>query len=143
MKSAPLLFALITGLAACGSETPTATGTICPSPDPMSLTYDNFGAQFMETYCTMCHAASIPRAQRNGAPLFHDFDTLLGVLQVHEHVDEQAGFGPDAENTFMPPKRCPSEPGGVANTDCKQPTDAERKELAEWIACEANREHSF
>ena len=130
-------------LAACGEGTPTPTGTLCPDPDPGTLTYDNFGRQFMTDYCTMCHDKALPRAQRNGAPLYHDFDTLLGVLQVQNHIDEQSGFGPDAENTFMAPDRCPSEPGGSLATSCRQPTADERTKLAEWLACEKARPHSF
>ena len=129
-------------VAACGgSGTPTATGTVCPSPDPQSLTYDNFGAQFMIDYCTMCHARALPRSQRNGAPLYHDFDTLLGVMQVQNHIDSQTGYGPEAENEFMPPERCPSEPGGAIAIDCRQPSADERRQLAEWLACEKDRPH--
>lgn len=129
-------------LAACGSD-PAPTGTVCPDPDPMTLTYDNFGREFMAKYCTWCHDSSLPRSQRNGAPLYHDFDTLEGVLQVPDHIDEQTGFGPDARNTFMPPDRCPSEAGGALDTNCAKPTDDERTKLAEWIACERNRPHDF
>lgn len=126
-------------LAACG-EAPTPTGTVCPSPDPMTLTYDNFGRDFMTRYCTQCHDSALPRSQRNGAPIYHDFDTRLGVRQVLGHIDEQAGFGPDANNTFMPGSRCPSTPGGPVDKACDQPTTDERTKLAQWIACEKTRE---
>ena len=36
----------------------------------------------MARFCTACHASTLPRSQRNGAPIYHDFDTLTGVLQV-------------------------------------------------------------
>ena len=134
--------AIIIGLAACGGN-PTSTGTVCPDPDPMTLTWDNFGREFMTKYCTWCHDSSLPRSQRNGAPLFHDYDTLLGVLKTPDHIDQQAGHGPDASNNFMPPERCPASPGGALSKDCARPTDAERRQLAEWIACERNRDHSF
>ncbi|NVB80695.1 MAG: hypothetical protein HOV81_20030 [Kofleriaceae bacterium] len=140
MKHIPLVLLL---LCACSGGDPTPTGTVCPDPDPMTLTYDNFGREFMTKYCTWCHDSSLPRSKRNGAPLYHDFDTLLGVLQVPDHIDEETGIGPDATNRFMPPDRCPSELGGVANTNCAKPTDEERKQLAEWIACERNRPHNF
>jgi hypothetical protein len=133
-------FALV--LAACGG-TPTSTGTVCPDPDPMTLTWDNFGQDFMTRYCVWCHDSSLPRSMRNGAPLYHDFDTLLGVLKTPDHIDQQAGIGPDAENRFMPPDRCPSTIGGSINRDCAKPTDDERRKLSEWIACERNREHTF
>ena len=116
---------------------------MCPDPDPGTLTYDNFGREFMTKYCTWCHDSSLPRSQRNGAPLYHDFDTLVGVLQVPDHIDEETGFGPNAKNEFMPPDRCPSSIGGTANTNCPQPTAEERTKLAEWIACERNRPHNF
>jgi hypothetical protein len=129
--------------AACTGATPTSTGTVCPDPDPLTLTYDNFGKPFMEKYCTWCHSSTLTHSKRNGAPLFHDFDSLLGVLQTPDHIDQQAGIGPDASNDFMPPDRCPSEPGGALSVDCQQPTDEERRELAEWIACERDRPHMF
>jgi hypothetical protein len=137
MKKYVLLFVL----AACGGDSPTPTGTECPSPDPMTLTYDNFGRDFMQRYCIVCHDSSLTRSMRNGAPLYHDFDTLIGVLQVSNHVDEQAGSGPNASNDFMPPSRCPSTKGGALDTDCARPTEEERKNLALWIACEKNRTH--
>lgn len=128
-------------VAACGSSAgPTPTETVCPTPDPMTLTYDNFGRDFMQRYCTWCHDSALPRSQRNGAPVFHDFDTLLGVRQVIDHVDEEAGFGPAAQNTFMPGDRCPSTPGGPLDKPCDQPTAEERTKLAEWLACEQLRE---
>ena len=135
--------ALLALLVACTGGTPTSTGTVCPDPDPGTLTYDNFGKPFMDKYCRWCHDSSLPRSKRNGAPLFHDFDDLEGVLQVQNHVDQQTGIGPNASNDFMPPDRCPSELGGPLNTSCAKPTDEERRQLAEWLACEQNRPHMF
>lgn len=136
-----ILALLIVGCGGGGSPTPTET--VCPTPDPNTVTYDNFGQQFMADYCLQCHTETLPRSQRNGAPLFHDFDDLIGILQVANHIDEQAGIGPAAANHFMPPARCPSTPGGPLAIDCPQPTDDERRQLAEWIACEPDRPHSF
>ncbi len=130
-------------IAACGGS-PEPTGTVCPDPDPMTLTYDNFGREFMTKYCTWCHSSALSmRSQRNGAPLYHDYDTLLGILQTPDHIDEQAGAGPSATNDFMPPERCPSSAGGALDKDCAKPTKDERTKLAEWIACERNRPHNF
>lgn len=131
-----LIFAL---LVACGPS-PTPTGTECPDPDPLTLTWDSFGRDFMTRYCTWCHDSSLPRSQRNGAPLYHDFDTLEGTRQTPDHIDEQAGFGPNAENQFMPPERCPSTKGGALDTTCPVPTAEERRNLAMFIACERKRE---
>jgi hypothetical protein len=135
-----LILAFLIG---CGSEVPTPTETVCPDPDPNTLTYENFGTTFMEKYCLHCHASALPRSQRNGAPLFHDFDDLQGIFVVAGHIDEQAGIGPAASNSFMPPSRCPETPGGPLAIDCVQPTDEERRQLAEWLACEVDRPHSF
>lgn len=133
--------ALVLLLAAC--DAPTPTGTVCPDPDPGTLTWDSFGKPFMDKYCTWCHDSSLPKSKRNGAPLYHDFNTLLGVLKTPDHIDEQAGAGPDATNEYMPPGRCPSTIGGSIDSDCMKPTLAERKQLAEWIACERARPHEF
>jgi len=135
------LFLLSFVLVACTNSAPppTATRTMCPDPDPNALTWDNFGQKFMADYCTACHSSTLPHAQRNGAPLYHDFDTLRGVLQVADHIDEYAGSGPAAHNTAMPPSRCPSVPGGSLDRDCPEPSDAERTNLSLWIACEQLR----
>ena len=112
---------LLVLLIACAKPTP--TGATCP-PDN-TLTYENFGKPFVESYCTQCHSSTLMGADRHGAPLYHDFDTLEGILEVHEHMDEQAAAGPNAINRFMPPD----------GED--QPTDAERYQLGTWLACEA------
>jgi uncharacterized membrane protein len=96
------------------------TESTCPSGS--TLTYNNFGKQFVETYCTRCHASDKMGAARNGAPAFHDFDSLFGIMAVSAHIDEVAAAGPAATNEGMPP----SSP---------KPTLAERQMLGEWIAC--------
>lgn len=124
-------------LAACtNTPPPTPTEAVCPNPNPNPLTWDNFGQKFMTDYCTWCHASTLSHAQRNGAPLYHDFDTLMGVLEVTQHIDEYAGSGPAAHNTAMPSSQCPSVPGGPLDRDCPTPSDAERTNLSIWLACE-------
>jgi hypothetical protein len=130
------------GLVGCAnSATPTPTEAVCPNPDPETLTYDSFGQQFMTTYCVSCHDSALKHAQRNGAPLYHDYDTLMGILEIPDHIDQYAGAGPAATNTLMPPGRCPSVMGGALDIDCPQPTDAERTQLSVWLACEKARPH--
>ena len=132
------LIVLSVMLAACTNSAPppTPTQTVCPDPDPNTLTWDNFGQKFMADYCTWCHASTLPHAERNGAPLYHDFDTLRGVTQVADHIDQYAGSGPAAHNTAMPPSQCPSVPGGPLDRDCPTPSDAERTNLSMWLACD-------
>lgn len=112
-------------LAACssdgGSKPPMATDSACPPTS--TLTYDNFGKPFMQAYCTRCHASTLHGDDRQGAPVFHDFDSLVGILQVANHVDSYAAAGPSAENDRMPNE------GPV-------PTLDERYRLGEWLACE-------
>jgi len=131
------------GLLGCTQTVPTPTGAVCPSPDPMTLTWDSFGHDFMERYCVNCHTSSLPVSKRNGAPLFHEVDTLINVLEIADHVDQWAGFGPNAHNTFMPGEgtggRCPSTLGGPLDIDCPMPTAEERTNLAVWLACEQHR----
>jgi hypothetical protein len=130
-------------LAACTNSAPppTPTQTVCPTPDPGTLTWDNFGQKFMADYCTVCHASTLRHADRNGAPLYHDYDTLMGVLEIPDHIDAYAGSGPAADNSAMPPSRCPSVAGGSPDRDCPVPTEAERANLSMWIACERLRPH--
>ena len=141
-------------VAACTTAHPTPTGTTCADPDPVTgtttLTWDNFGRDFMTRYCTSCHGQCLHTlGQRNGASLYHDFDYLEGVMRIAkgttDHIDEQAGWGPKAQNSFMPGGgtggRCPSVPGGSLDEDCPQPTAEERTNLSQWLACEIERPH--
>ena len=139
MRTLILSFVLV----ACSSSLPPpeSTGTVCPDPDPGALTWENFGQQFMTTYCNDCHASTLKHADRNGAPLYHDYDTLMGVLYIPDHIDSYAGSGPSATNTRMPPSECPNTPGGALGRSCPVPTEAERTNLSLWIACERNRPH--
>src|SRR5215813_2938382 len=121
---------------------PTSTQAKCPSPDPMTLTWDNFGQPFMTMFCTDYHSSTLPHSERNGAPLYHDYDTLMTVLEIPQHIDQWAGAGPAATNTIMPPGRCPSTPGGSIDRDCPQPTTQQREDLSVWLACEALRPHT-
>lgn len=98
------------------------TETVCPPTS--TLTYTNFGQAFMESYCVQCHHSELVGAERQGAPSFHDFDTLFGIKAVADHIDQTTAIGPAASNTSMPPA---GEP---------QPSTAEREMLAEWIACD-------
>jgi uncharacterized membrane protein len=126
------LFAL--GSISCGEDDPlcaeeeqeqegTASGATC---DGSTLTYDNFGRQFMADYCTSCHSSSLEGDARNCAPSDHNFDTLDEILLYWDHIDEAAAAGPDSVNTAMPPK----EP---------RPTEQERRDLGTWLACEEER----
>jgi hypothetical protein len=134
---------VVAALIGCTQTAPTPTGAACPSPDPMTLTWDSFGHDFMGRYCINCHASTLPASQRNGAPLFHDVDTLINVLEIADHVDQWAGFGPNAHNTLMPGEgtggRCPSTLGGPLDMDCLMPTAEERTNLSIWLACEQQR----
>ena len=96
------------------------TGSTCPPSS--TLTYANFGRQFMEDYCVRCHDSALTGADRKGAPSFHDFDTLFGIRAVANHIDETTAAGPAATNMGMPP-------------DGDKPTLEERQLLGEWIAC--------
>jgi hypothetical protein len=98
-----------------------ATGATCPSDN--APTYETFGEGFMASYCTRCHSSELEGDARNGAPLDHDFDSLVGVVSVAEHIDQYAAAGPDALNTEMPP-----------NGDT--PSQEEREMLGQWLACE-------
>jgi len=98
-----------------------ASGANCPSGS--TLTYETFGRGFMAQYCTRCHSSSLQGAQRQGAPSDHNFDSLAALKAVGaEHVDTAAAAGPSAVNTVMPPQ----DP---------RPSEAERRQLGEWLAC--------
>ena len=128
VASVAAAFSIVLAASACGDseaaeEEGTATASTCPSSS--TLTYDNFAKPFMEAYCTRCHSSALTGAARHDAPLGHDFDSEAGILVVGEHVDAHAAAGPGAVNTIMPPE----DP---------KPTEAERRQLGEWLACAMN-----
>jgi hypothetical protein len=139
---------LTIALVACSTDDrPTPTRAVCPNPNNPQFTWANFGSDFMCHYCTNCHDSSLKLDQRNGAPLFHDLDTLLGTVGVAQHTDEQAAWGPKAHNSFMPGEaargRCPSMLGGPLDHECPEPTDQERVNLGVFLACELQRPQDY
>jgi uncharacterized membrane protein len=98
------------------------TGAECP--DESTLTYGNFGEEFMSNYCVRCHSAEVSGADREGAPGDHNFDSAFEIRAFADHIDQKAGSGPDATNDLMPP-------------DGAAPSMVEREQLAEWLACGA------
>lgn len=113
--------ALALGVAACSSEE--APGGE-PPPDPNSqickdstLTYENFAAPFVITWCRGCHGVNQPLTMRQNAPVGVNFDTAAEVRGGSDRLLARAtGVMPT-----MPPA------GG--------PSDEERALLAEWIGC--------
>lgn len=114
---------VLVALVACGGpDSVFGPPTESTCPPNSTLTYDNFGAGFMASYCTRCHSSELTGAARMGAPSFHDFDTIFGIKAVSDHIDETTASGPASTNTGMPP-------------DKPFPSLEERKQLGEWIAC--------
>lgn len=120
------LLAVVAGLFACGGQTDGPTQAACPPPSDSLLTYDNFGKAFMKKYCVQCHAATVSGSARNMAPADANFDTVEGVRKAIASIDARAAGGPAFINRLMPPK------GEYA-----KPTDDERLQLGEWLACAA------
>ena len=119
------LLGLVLALVACTDTKPLfgpPTESPCP-PTGTTLTYESFGKPFMAAYCTRCHDSKLRGEDRQGAPSFHDFDTIFGIRAVSDHIDETTASGPAATNDSMPP-------------DKPAPTLAERQQLGEWIACD-------
>ncbi len=98
------------------------SGATCP--ENSTLTWDTFGKGFMESYCTRCHATSVTGSARQGAPSDHNFESAALVRMQLEHIDQLAAAGPDSTNTEMP-------------LGDPTPTESERQQLGEWLACGA------
>lgn len=127
-----LIFVACVGLNACSDEPncpedgggqKALTGSMC---NGSTLTYENFGKQFMETYCTSCHSSNLSGdEERQCAPSGkHNYDTLEKIVIDFDHVDRYAAAGPSSVNNVMPPK------------GEKIPTAQERLDLGTWLACE-------
>jgi uncharacterized membrane protein len=100
----------------------TPSGADCP--EDSTLTWDTFGQKFMNDYCTRCHSTSLSGSARQGAPSDHNFEAAALVREQAEHIDWLAAAGPDSVNNEMP-------------IGDPQPTEDERRQLGEWIACGA------
>lgn len=98
------------------------TGSTCPTGS--TLTYESFGRAFFDEYCQPCHASSVRGAARQGAPSSHTYDDVGMIRAAAEEIDLRAAAGPDAINTDMP-RAFPA------------PTEEERRQLGEWLACGA------
>ena len=82
-------------------------------------------APVLTNYCTGCHSSELEGPARHDAPADHDFDTLDGIREVMDHIDQFAAFGPESMNANMPPYGSP------------KPSTEEREMLGEWLACGA------
>jgi len=118
------LMLVVSSLVACGGTPPPPSGTGATCPTSSTLTYANFGQDFMATYCTRCHSANLTGASRFDAPVGLNFDTRDEVFAQRVAIDAQAGSGPNGTFTTMP-------------NDSPAPTPDERADLAEWLACGA------
>ncbi len=99
-----------------------ATGATCP--DEQTLTWEGFGRGFMDQYCLGCHSGTLAGAARHEAPVGMDFDTLELVRAHAARIDVRAGIGPESSNRSMPSQN-------------PRPSDQERRDLSEWLACGA------
>jgi hypothetical protein len=97
----------------CGSGPGDSTGSTCPTDS--SLTYANFGQEFMTSHCLSCHRA--------GGPETPTLSTLAQIRTNKDIIDRSAAAGPKAVNTYMP--------------DGSSVPEAERRQLGEWLACGA------
>lgn len=108
----PLVLAAL--LAGCLPEPMPIDEAACP-PEGTALTYDNFGAPFLAAHCNSCHSTGT-----SGAPSAYRFDTPEDVRLHKDRIFIRAA----AANVTMPPG--PDDP-----------SQAERDDLAEWLACGA------
>jgi uncharacterized membrane protein len=96
----------------------------CPSGGTQ-LTEQNFGRAFLDTYCTRCHSSTLTGPARNGAPEGFNWDLIDSVREHADPMNEEAGANADGSvNRDMP-------------LNDPRPTDAERRQLSEWLACGA------
>lgn len=110
-------FVAAVGLGSCGVFYTELSSYPCP-PGGTKLTYADFGAPFMATWCQSCHGSQ--SLDRRGAPGEFIFDTQAQVQHHRERIFVRSAAGNDS----MPPG--PDDPGA-----------AERGRLGEWLSCGA------
>lgn len=116
LRSAIATVSTLLLVSGCGGSGRTS-GAVCPDGGT-ALTYANFGQNFMNQYCVQCHG---PTRAQDG----YRFDSIANV-QIHlGAVDSTSAAGPARTNTRMP-------------EGMPVPTQAERQQLGEWLACGAN-----
>lgn len=118
----PIVCLIFCAAVGCHSDSIFGPPTESTCPQDSALSYETFGKPFMERYCTDCHSSELRSESRQGAPSFHDFDTLSGTKAVSDHIDQTTAAGPAATNQGMPPRS-------------PYPSQAEREQLGQWIAC--------
>ena len=84
----------------------------CP-PEGTELTYDDFAKPFFDRWCNRCHGGTNSYSSRS-------FTTIETIRAQRERIFANAAAG----NTSMPPG--PDDP-----------SDEERQQLADWLACGA------
>jgi hypothetical protein len=109
------------------SSQPSAGPPLPPCPPDNVLTWRSFGAGFLLTWCTGCHASGLPEAERQGAPAGVDFDTYAAYKPLERLVHERAVLEAHAAATD-PAAASPMPPAGVV-------PEADRRRLEQWIAC--------
>jgi uncharacterized membrane protein len=112
-----ILILVCATLGACGSDP--ASGPECPTGS--TLTYTEFGKPFLSKYCSSCHAATVKGAARQAAPVDDVFDTVEQVRAKNDEVVHEVSVE----------KSMPFGPSSV------KPTDLEREQFGEWVACGA------
>jgi hypothetical protein len=100
-------------LAGCDGEAPPPAAIPCED-----VGWDGLAEPVLTTWCTPCHAATVPEEDRRGAPLGVDFDTWAGAAMWADRIAVRAAPG-----GAMPPA------GGM--------TDDERERLIRWAECGA------
>jgi uncharacterized membrane protein len=98
-----------------------SSGSTCPPGSP--LTYEGFAQGFFTNYCVRCHGSDKVASDRDGAPTGYDWDEYESIAVHASAIDAMAAGGPRQINRTMPP----GDP---------RPSDAERKQLGQWLACE-------
>jgi hypothetical protein len=94
---------------------PPATSLVCNQGT--YLTYDNFGAAFLESYCVSCHHSSLTEEERLGAPAEVNFESSELAQLWRASILAKAGV----EGATMPPNQIVP--------------DEERRNFAEWLNC--------
>ena len=100
---------LFFGLVGCGGKSIDDH----PCPPGNTLNYQNFGRRFFTEYCVSCHGGSAGYSSLS-------FTTHESIRQHRERIFENA----TGDNPPMPPG--PDDP-----------PEADRRALADWLACEA------
>jgi uncharacterized membrane protein len=107
--------------ATCSQPVDDTASVDCSTALAQALTWDSWAHGFFLNNCTSCHSSTLPKEDRQKAPLAFNYDTYEGVAENAADIENRAVTLADDPKWSMPPNIT------------LRPDD--REDLRVWIEC--------